>query len=69
MAVETIGCEVGYEDIAYFRRLFRRLNGMMPAQYHRNFRLPPTCPAIAWLSARRRRCLPSSTRHAVPQLA
>lgn len=38
--VETVAREVGYEDTASFRRLFRRLVGMTPGDYRRKFRLP-----------------------------
>lgn len=38
--LEEIGREVGYEDAASFRRLFRRLTGLTPGQYRRNFRPP-----------------------------
>jgi transcriptional regulator GlxA family with amidase domain len=38
--VEAIGREVGYEDAASFRRLFRRLAGMAPAEYRKKFQLP-----------------------------
>jgi transcriptional regulator GlxA family with amidase domain len=40
MTVELIAAEVGYEDPAHFRSLFRRLTGMSPAGYRRKFRLP-----------------------------
>lgn len=40
VAVETVGREVGYEDAASFRRLFRRLTGMAPGDYRRKFQLP-----------------------------
>lgn len=40
VAVENVGREVGYEDAASFRRLFRRLTGMAPGDYRRKFRLP-----------------------------
>jgi transcriptional regulator GlxA family with amidase domain len=40
VAVEQIGQEVGYEDAASFRRLFRRVTGMTPREYRRNFQLP-----------------------------
>jgi len=40
VAVETVGREVGYEDAASFRRLFRRLTGMAPGDYRRKFRPP-----------------------------
>jgi transcriptional regulator GlxA family with amidase domain len=39
-SVETIGREVGYEDAASFRRLFRRLAGMSPGDYRRKFQVP-----------------------------
>ena len=40
VAVEQIGREVGYEDAASFRRLFRRLTGMAPGDYRRKFQPP-----------------------------
>jgi len=41
MPVDKIGREVGYEDAASFRRLFRKLTGLTPGEYRRNFQ-PPT---------------------------
>jgi transcriptional regulator GlxA family with amidase domain len=38
--VDAIAREVGYEDLASFRRLFRRLSGMTPGDYRRKFRMP-----------------------------
>jgi transcriptional regulator GlxA family with amidase domain len=38
--VDAIAREVGYEDMASFRRLFRRLAGMSPGDYRRKFRVP-----------------------------
>jgi transcriptional regulator GlxA family with amidase domain len=38
--VENIGREVGYEDAASFRRLFRRLTGITPGEYRRAFQPP-----------------------------
>ena len=35
--VEGVAEAVGYEDAAFFRRLFRRKVGMTPAQYRRRF--------------------------------
>ena len=32
-AVQTISSEVGYDDVAFFRRLFKRATGMTPAEY------------------------------------
>ncbi len=40
IAVEQVGREVGYEDAASFRRLFRRLTGMGPSDYRRKFQPP-----------------------------
>ena len=37
-SVEEIAYRVGYEDITFFRRLFRRHKGVTPAQYRRQFR-------------------------------
>jgi transcriptional regulator GlxA family with amidase domain len=38
--VEEIAHQVGYEDTASFRRLFRRLVGMTPGEYRRKFKVP-----------------------------
>jgi transcriptional regulator GlxA family with amidase domain len=35
--VEEISAEVGYEESAFFRRLFKRLTGITPGQYRRMF--------------------------------
>lgn len=40
-SVEEIARQVGYEDTASFRRLFRRLVGMIPSEYRRKFQVPP----------------------------
>jgi transcriptional regulator GlxA family with amidase domain len=40
MAIEQIGREVGYEDAASFRRLFRKTTGITPGEYRRNFQPP-----------------------------
>jgi transcriptional regulator GlxA family with amidase domain len=36
-SIERIGEEVGYEDSASFRRLFKRKSGLTPAEYRRLF--------------------------------
>lgn len=36
-SVESICYEVGYEDVSFFRRLFKRLTGINPGQYRRMF--------------------------------
>jgi transcriptional regulator GlxA family with amidase domain len=40
VAVEQIGRDIGYEDAASFRRLFRRFTGMAPGDYRRKFQPP-----------------------------
>lgn len=37
LVVEGVGNEVGYEDVSFFGRLFRRKVGITPAQYRRRF--------------------------------
>lgn len=39
-AVDEIGWRVGYEDPAFFRRLFKRITGVSPADYRRQFQIP-----------------------------
>jgi transcriptional regulator GlxA family with amidase domain len=38
--VDAVAREVGYEDTASFRRLFRRFAGMTPGEYRRKLQLP-----------------------------
>jgi transcriptional regulator GlxA family with amidase domain len=38
--VEKISWQVGYDDPAFFRRLFRRTTGMAPGAYRKRFRIP-----------------------------
>ena len=35
--VQTVSSAVGYEDVAFFRKLFKRKTGMTPGQYRRRF--------------------------------
>lgn len=37
MAIDDVGCEVGYDEPASFRRLFRRSVGVAPSAYRRRF--------------------------------
>jgi transcriptional regulator GlxA family with amidase domain len=37
LSVDEVGRRVGYEDAAYFRRLFKRKAGLTPARYRRKF--------------------------------
>ena len=39
-AVDEISWKVGYEEPAFFRRLFKRLTGVSPGAYRRRFSLP-----------------------------
>lgn len=38
--VEKVGYEVGYENTAFFRRVFKRTTRLTPAAYRRKFRMP-----------------------------
>lgn len=40
MPVDEIGWQVGYEDSAFFRRLFKRTTGLSPGVYRKRFHLP-----------------------------
>jgi transcriptional regulator GlxA family with amidase domain len=39
-SVDEISWRVGYEDAAFFRRLFKRTTSMAPGAYRRRFRIP-----------------------------
>lgn len=45
MTVEEIAFDVGYSDVASFRRLFRRFAGLTPGEYRRRFKLPENVEA------------------------
>lgn len=38
--IDEISWEVGYENAAFFRRLFKRLTCLSPSEYRRKFRMP-----------------------------
>lgn len=38
--VDDIGWKIGYEDPAFFRRLFKRMTGVSPRAYRRTFQIP-----------------------------
>lgn len=40
-SIQAISCSVGYEDTAYFRKLFRRETGLTPGEYRRRFSIIP----------------------------
>lgn len=52
-SVQAISYEVGYEDLAFFRKVFKRETGMTPAEYRSKFAgsgaLPPVADAPARL--------------------
>lgn len=55
-AIDEISWKVGYEDPAFFRRLFKRLTGITPGAYRRKFKVPivgsPSLPSGAVHSVR-----------------
>lgn len=53
--IDQISFEVGYEDPASFRRLFRRVTHVTPGDYRRKFRLPAfATPAPRALTSKKR---------------
>ena len=52
-AIDEISWAVGYEDPAFFRRLFARVTGVPPGVYRRRYRVPGPATRAA-LSARRK---------------
>ena len=38
LPIEEVSEEVGYMDVSFFRRLFKRLTGLSPGQYRRMFK-------------------------------
>ncbi len=49
--IDEIAFEVGYSDLASFRRLFRRLAGLTPGEYRRRFKLPANVDAAIRISS------------------
>ena len=39
-SIQSVSAEVGYEDAAFFRALFKRSTGMTPAEYRGRFAIP-----------------------------
>jgi transcriptional regulator GlxA family with amidase domain len=39
-SADEIGWQVGYEDPAFFRRLFKRITGLTPGAYRKRFQVP-----------------------------
>ena len=39
-SIDEISWQVGYEDPAFFRRLFKRTTGLAPGAYRKRFRIP-----------------------------
>lgn len=38
-SIEQVGLSVGYEDVAFFRRIFKRYSGITPSAYRDRFRI------------------------------
>jgi AraC-like DNA-binding protein len=36
-SIQEISCEIGYDDVSFFRTLFKRDTGMTPVEYRRTF--------------------------------
>jgi transcriptional regulator GlxA family with amidase domain len=51
--VDEISWKVGYEDPAFFRRLFKRLTGLTPGAYRRRFLVPAFAQPGATKAAKR----------------
>lgn len=63
-AVEEVSWHVGYEDPAAFRRLFRRITGLTPGAYRRQFAVPTEAlPACRSHTAARAAPLSSRSGH------
>ncbi len=39
-SIDEVAWKVGYEDPAFFRRLFKRMTGVTPGAYRRKLQLP-----------------------------
>jgi transcriptional regulator GlxA family with amidase domain len=37
VSVQSVACAVGYEDVSFFRGVFKRATGMTPAEYRNRF--------------------------------
>ena len=40
LSVDEISCKAGYEDVAFFNRLFKRITGLTPGAYRKKFSIP-----------------------------
>jgi transcriptional regulator GlxA family with amidase domain len=45
-SADEISWKVGYEDAAFFRRLFKRVTGMTPGAYRRRFQVPTFATSV-----------------------
>ena len=48
--IQRVSCEVGYDDVAFFRGLFKRTTGMTPGEYRAHF-APLSVRGQGWLGA------------------
>ena len=62
-AVDAIAAEVGYEDPAFFRRLFRRHVALTPAAYRRAFARPARATGLSQGSGKRRPVASDGAEH------
>jgi transcriptional regulator GlxA family with amidase domain len=46
-AIDEISWQVGYEDAAFFRRLFKRVTNLTPGAFRRHYRMPEELAAAA----------------------
>src|SRR6185369_6513961 len=44
-SVQRVGSAVGYDNVTFFRQVFRRYTGVTPAEYRSNFKPTPTIAA------------------------
>jgi len=54
-SVDEISWQVGYEEPAFFRRLFKRITGLTPGTYRRRFKVPDFTPPPRMPMARQKK--------------
>jgi transcriptional regulator GlxA family with amidase domain len=48
--IQRVSCDVGYDDVAFFRGLFKRITGMTPGEYRAHF-APLSVRGTGWVGA------------------
>lgn len=56
LPVEEVGFEVGYENTAFFRRVFKRITRLTPSAYRRKFQMRELQPPCSMEARRITRC-------------